>query len=517
MDKLKEKLKKGLSLGSSGSSSGSILGSKPKAFQGTPHRLGSGNQPIAQDSSAIPPQRGSRSTGHASSSSPALSSPRQTHIRLPTPTTDVTSPPQPARAHLFPHASASIAQPQASEEIELAVAQLSAEPRGRDAAAVLSRLLSNIVNQPEDPKYRKVRLSNQKIRDNVVEVSGGIELLMACGFAIVFTTIPTAAAAAAPGSEKPTADTTNDKEGTLQEGMSAATTHSIESDDARPKQEGHPAGATSAVEVEVSVPPTTPLQTEEVGMLVLHEDAELTPLKQALALLRPLSPPTPLPRPGSSSTSRSTVDRIAAGVAQVGAASATTARNTAPSSRQREFDAPCERDTRVLLPRSVEAEVPDWFFQRSGAELKATFLSALRRREESQVLTTRAMRERRAGAVSSGGSGAGASPATLHAAIKVRLPEGLAVQGMFRHKEPVAAVFAWFASCLRDPMHTFDLVLPDRTALEFGQPGRSDGMSTLVEAGLVPSVTLLLRWTGPSAAAMREVPALRDDLMATAT
>lgn len=43
------------------------------------------------------------------------------------------------------------------------------------------------------------------------------------------------------------------------------------------------------------------------------------------------------------------------------------------------------RNTRVVLPRTAESEVPSWFFEKTGAEIKAAFLNAVKRREESQV------------------------------------------------------------------------------------------------------------------------------------
>ena len=39
----------------------------------------------------------------------------------------------------------------------------------------------------------------------------------------------------------------------------------------------------------------------------------------------------------------------------------------------------------MLLPTSIERDVPEWFFQRTGAELKAAFLAAVQRREREQV------------------------------------------------------------------------------------------------------------------------------------
>lgn len=76
----------------------------------------------------------------------------------------------------------------------VATAQLASEPAGAAAAAVLGRLLGNILDSPNDPKFRRVRLSNARIQSAVVDVGGGLELLLACGFDVVFEEAPAPAA-----------------------------------------------------------------------------------------------------------------------------------------------------------------------------------------------------------------------------------------------------------------------------------------------------------------------------------
>jgi hypothetical protein len=39
------------------------------------------------------------------------------------------------------------------------------------------------------------------------------------------------------------------------------------------------------------------------------------------------------------------------------------------------------RETQVLLPAAPDTEVPDWFFERTGAELKAEYTAMVRRRQ----------------------------------------------------------------------------------------------------------------------------------------
>lgn len=58
---------------------------------------------------------------------------------------------------------------------------LSGNPSEGSVEIVL-RLLRNIVKEPENPKFRRIRMSNPKIREAVGEVVGGIELLEHVGF-----------------------------------------------------------------------------------------------------------------------------------------------------------------------------------------------------------------------------------------------------------------------------------------------------------------------------------------------
>lgn len=68
-----------------------------------------------------------------------------------------------------------------------------------------------------------------------------------------------------------------------------------------------------------------------------------------------------------------------------------------------------------------------------------------------QMLMTRAMREKLAGMRVS-------TPTYTKCTVRVRLPEGLLLQGMFNPDERVAAVFDWVTDCLAEPGTTYELV-----------------------------------------------------------
>ena len=86
--------------------------------------------------------------------------------------------------------------------MSVAVAQLASDPAGPAAAEVLGRLLANISASPSEAKFRRLRLSNPRISSAVVDVSGGVELLLACGFEVVFEEGAAATSEQAAGAEE---------------------------------------------------------------------------------------------------------------------------------------------------------------------------------------------------------------------------------------------------------------------------------------------------------------------------
>jgi UBX domain-containing protein 6 len=60
---------------------------------------------------------------------------------------------------------------------------LSGKPLEGSVEVVL-RLLRNIVKEPANAKFRRIRMGNPKIREAVTEVAGGVELLEIVGFGL---------------------------------------------------------------------------------------------------------------------------------------------------------------------------------------------------------------------------------------------------------------------------------------------------------------------------------------------
>lgn len=262
------------------------------------------------------------------------------------------------------------------------------------ACQVLIRLLSNIIQSPEDPKYRRLRLTNSKVKAAVVDADGALELLLACGF-----------------------------------------------------------------------------EMSEESLVLESQPVPLEALQSAVASLQYLI----------------------------------QLRNTEPT-----IVLP-DRNTRILVPQHVDAQVPDWFFERTGADVKAAVLEAARKRDKESVLRTQAMRDRERMKEKSVIQNSSAKIAV----VKVRLPEGLSLVGDFSPDEKVLSVLIWVNENLSDASQTFDLILPDRRSLwsMVDEHNRKPEKLTLRSVGFVPSITLNFRWTGNSAAVMKAVPTLHSHVL----
>ena len=65
------------------------------------------------------------------------------------------------------------------------------------------------------------------------------------------------------------------------------------------------------------------------------------------------------------------------------------------------------------------------------------------------MLMTRAMREKLS---------MGNKPHYSSSTVRIKLPEGLYLQGKFSPREPVEAIFTWVTDCLADPGSPYELV-----------------------------------------------------------
>lgn len=71
-------------------------------------------------------------------------------------------------------------------DVYKALQQVLGDSNRNEALRMLHRVLSNILKDPKEQKVRRLRLQNAKIQESIVNCDGGIELLQACGFEIVF-------------------------------------------------------------------------------------------------------------------------------------------------------------------------------------------------------------------------------------------------------------------------------------------------------------------------------------------
>ncbi|CAK8579615.1 unnamed protein product [Lathyrus sativus] len=73
---------------------------------------------------------------------------------------------------------------ESNTELEICVGSYVSGSPSEGSVDIVLKLLRNIVKEPENVKFRKIRLSNPKIKEAVAEVSGGVELLSFLGFVL---------------------------------------------------------------------------------------------------------------------------------------------------------------------------------------------------------------------------------------------------------------------------------------------------------------------------------------------
>lgn len=92
----------------------------------------------------------------------------------------------------------------------------------------------------------------------------------------------------------------------------------------------------------------------------------------------------------------------------------------------------------MLLPTAPGTDVPDWFFDRTGGDLKAEFHRTRQARELRETLMTRAYREKLTQA---------GRKHHKFATIRVRFPEGVLLQGA-PSRPPSAPLPAYRGVCV---------------------------------------------------------------------
>ncbi|XP_059469968.1 UBX domain-containing protein 6 [Neocloeon triangulifer] len=258
----------------------------------------------------------------------------------------------------------------------------------------IHRMFDNIINNPGEEKYRKVKIESRAFQDKIKEVEGGLELLLAAGF-----------------EEK---------------------------------------------DIE-----TAPGQTEK--FLVFPEEKlgdieQLTLLCDALDSAEPIS---------------------------------------------LELD----RGLQVLLPSqaSKRQELPPAFFRLTAEELRKEYQLRAEAMERSQILRTKAMRER---------DEQREMKVYKYAIIRVRFPDGTLLQGTFNVYEKLETVLAFVRENLSfgDEEEPRPYVLTTPTGQKLVEGGPESG-NMLLDLKLVPATILNFAWSKPCAPGTEEA-FLKQEILA---
>eukprot|EP00079_Xenopus_tropicalis_P033781 XP_017947552.1 PREDICTED: UBX domain-containing protein 6 isoform X2 [Xenopus tropicalis] len=139
-----------------------------------------------------------------------------------------------------------------------------------------------------------------------------------------------------------------------------------------------------------------------------------------------------------------------------------------------------ERQLRIFMP-SIEAahfDLPDDFFNLTAEEIKREQRERTEMVERNAVLRTKAMREREEQRE---------MKKYNYTVLRIKLPDGYILQGIFFARERVSALFDFLREQLQNDWLPFELLAPGGHKVENEQ-------ATLIECGLVPSALLTFRW-----------------------
>jgi hypothetical protein len=151
-----------------------------------------------------------------------------------------------------------------------------------------------------------------------------------------------------------------------------------------------------------------------------HVEAGLLQLQLALQTAQQAQQPQQQPQqPQAQPAAAASVGSSSGTAAQraSAAAAAPAAAATAAAAQQAAPPQVVARNTLVLLPAVPDTDVPEFFFERTAAEVKAEFMSLLRSRQTKEVFASKAWKDLKLGDSSSSGR----QPAAV--TLRVRFPE----------------------------------------------------------------------------------------------
>ncbi|ALC42059.1 Gint3 [Drosophila busckii] len=159
-----------------------------------------------------------------------------------------------------------------------------------------------------------------------------------------------------------------------------------------------------------------------------------------------------------------------------------------------------DRNIKVLLPSQARRVIlPDDFYRISPEEIKREQQLRAEAIESSQMLKTKAMRDRE-------------EQRNLrmyrYTLIRVKFPNGLYIQGTFNVYEKIADIFEFVQSCLADETLEFNLV-----STSDGKFSEEDLDKTLYDCKLIPNILLLFTVPAIPAPVAADVNFLKEELL----
>ncbi|TMW47706.1 hypothetical protein DOY81_007220 [Sarcophaga bullata] len=159
-----------------------------------------------------------------------------------------------------------------------------------------------------------------------------------------------------------------------------------------------------------------------------------------------------------------------------------------------------DRNIKILLPSQAKSVVlPDDFYRISPEEIKREQKLRAEAAENSQILKTKAMREREEQRI---------LRMYRYTLIRIKFPNGIYLQGTFNVYEKISDVFDFVQTCLQDETLEFTLV-----ASSGGKFTEEDMEKSLYDLRLVPNIVLFFNLCNENFTFGQDVNFIKEELL----
>ncbi|EXC26995.1 UBX domain-containing protein 6 [Morus notabilis] len=318
-------------------------------------------------------------------------------------------------------------------ELEACIGAFLSGELASGSVEIVFKLLNNVVREPENAKFRRIRMGNAKIKEAVVDVAGGVELLEFVGFELKEEDGEMWAAMEVPSEER-----------------IRLIKHAIRLLEPQKVQEP---GRTSDSKPVASVEVEEKVEPKKIDRQILRL-REISEVNKLIFYSRERESPISVTRHDDELVEKNSLHQYNklsfCDYKKRALRSSNSHKLSLISARSG-----LETKTKVFfsVPENVAAkiELPDSFYNLSLEEVKREAEMRKKKLADSQLLIPKSYKEKQAKA---------AKRRYKRTIIRIQFPDGVVLQGIFNPWEPTSSLYQFVSSALKEPSLEFELLHP---------------------------------------------------------